>query len=67
MNQPWIKYLPSFLRAKFEGRTYLQNVVSNTGWQFADHFVGMGVGLVVVGVFVGKVMQMMGMGADRAG
>jgi fatty acid desaturase len=26
-----------------------------------------GVGLVVVGIFVGKVMQMMGMGADRAG
>ena len=47
MNQPWIKYLPSFLRAKFEGRAYLQNVVSNTGWQFADHFVRMGVGLVV--------------------
>jgi O-antigen/teichoic acid export membrane protein len=47
MNQPWIKYLPTLLRAKFEGRTYLQNVVSNTGWQFADNIVRMGVGLVV--------------------
>jgi O-antigen/teichoic acid export membrane protein len=47
MNQTWTKYLPAFIREKFEGRHYLQNVVSNTGWQFADNILRMGIGLVV--------------------
>lgn len=47
MNQPWTRYLPPFLRDKLEGRAYLQNVVSNTGWQFADNILRMGIGLVV--------------------
>jgi len=53
MNQVWIKYLPAFLRNKVEGRAYLQNVISNTGWQFADNFVRMGIGLVV-GVWLAR-------------
>lgn len=53
MNQAWTKYLPRFLRDKLEGRAYLQNVVSNTGWQFADNAVRMVVGLVV-GVWLAR-------------
>jgi len=47
MNQPWTRFLPAFLREKIEGREYLQNVVSNTGWVFADNILRMGVGLFV--------------------
>jgi len=53
MNQAWIRYLPASLRRKVEGRAYLQNVVSNTGWQFADNIVRMVVGLFV-GVWVAR-------------
>ncbi len=41
------------LRRKLEGRAYLQNVISNTGWLFADNLLRMGVGLVV-GVWVAR-------------
>ncbi len=47
MNRAWVRFLPAFLRDKIEGRSYLQNVVMNTGWQFADQIVRMGVGLVI--------------------
>lgn len=53
MNQRWIKYLPQFLRAKVEGRAYLQNVVTNTGWQFVDNILRMAVGLFV-GIWVAR-------------
>lgn len=53
MNQAWTKYLPRFLQAKLEGRAYLQNVVSNTGWQFADNALRMAVGLAV-GVWLAR-------------
>ena len=53
MNQSWTRYLPATIRAKVEGRAYLQNVVSNTGWQFADNLLRMGIGLVV-GVWVAR-------------
>lgn len=53
MNQAWTKYLPATLRAKVEGRAYLQNVVTNTGWQFADHILRMAVGLAV-GIWVAR-------------
>lgn len=52
-NRPWIRFLPPFLRAKVEGRDRLQNVVTNTGWQFADHILRMGVGLIV-GIWVAR-------------
>ena len=47
MNRTWARFLPAFLRGKIEGREYLQNVISNTGWQFADQILRMGVGLVI--------------------
>ncbi|SPP99899.1 Polysaccharide biosynthesis protein [Candidatus Sulfobium mesophilum] len=53
MNQTWTKYLPSFLQQKLDGRHYLQNVVSNTGWQFADSILRMVVGLIV-GIWVAR-------------
>lgn len=53
MNKFWVDVLPSFLRQKLEGRQYLQNVVGNTGWLFADKVVRMGVGLLV-GIWVAR-------------
>lgn len=53
MNKFWIKALPLFLRQKLEDRPYLQNVVGNTGWLFAEKMVRMGVGLFV-GVWVAR-------------
>lgn len=47
MNRTWARFLPAFLREKIEGREYLQNVIGNTGWQFADQILRMGVGLVI--------------------
>jgi O-antigen/teichoic acid export membrane protein len=53
MNPIWIRFLPDFIRAKIEGRHYLQNVISNTGWLFFDNILRMGVGLFV-GVWVAR-------------
>lgn len=53
MNKFWIEILPPFLRQKLEGRLYLQNVVVNTGWLFAEKMVRMGMGLFV-GVWVAR-------------
>jgi len=53
MNKFWMEILPPFIRQKLEGRPYLQNVVSNTGWLFAEKMVRMGVGLFV-GVWVAR-------------
>jgi O-antigen/teichoic acid export membrane protein len=53
MNQTWTRYLPSFIQQKLEGRHALQKAISNTGWQFADNIVRMGVGLFV-GVWVAR-------------
>ncbi len=53
MNRFWMEILPPFLRRKLEGRPYLQNVVGNTGWLFAEKTLRMGVGLFV-GVWVAR-------------
>ncbi len=53
MNQSWIRFLPDFIRVRVEGRHYLQNVISNTGWLFFDNILRMGVGLLV-GVWVAR-------------
>lgn len=45
--------MPVFIREKVEGRHYLQNVISNTGWQFGDNILRMGVGLLV-GIWVAR-------------
>ena len=53
MTEFWIKVLPRALRVKLEGRQYLQNVVRNTAWLFADKVVRLGFGLFV-GVWVAR-------------
>lgn len=53
MNHSLIKFLPSFVRARVEGRTRFQNILANTGWLFADRILRMGVGLFV-GVWVAR-------------
>ncbi len=53
MNQTWTRYLPSFIQQKLEGRHALQKAISNTGWQFADNIMRMGVGLFV-GIWVAR-------------
>jgi O-antigen/teichoic acid export membrane protein len=47
MNAWWTKYLPDFVRKKFEGRQQFQKVVGNTGWLMASQIVRQGVGLVI--------------------
>jgi O-antigen/teichoic acid export membrane protein len=53
MKSAWTRLLPASVRARIEGRHYLQNVISNTGWQFADNILRMGVGLLV-GIWVAR-------------
>lgn len=53
MNQTWTRYLPDFLRARLEGRVSLQNIIANTGWQFGDNILRMGIGLTV-GIWVAR-------------
>lgn len=53
LGQAWLRLLPAFVREKIEGRAYLQNVIGNTGWQFADNLVRMGIGLLI-GVWVAR-------------
>jgi O-antigen/teichoic acid export membrane protein len=53
MDQAWTKYLPAAIRVKVDGKAYLQNVLSNTGWQFADSILRMLVGLSV-GVWLAR-------------
>jgi len=53
MNRSWTRFLPEIVRRKIEGRGYLQNVISNAGWQFGDSILRMGVGLVV-GIWVAR-------------
>lgn len=53
MNRSWIKFLPAAVRSRLEGKSYLQNVISNTGWQFADNILRMGIGMLV-GIWVAR-------------
>lgn len=53
MNRSWTKFLPASLRAKVEGQHSLQNVISNTSWQFADNLLRLAIGLVV-GIWVAR-------------
>src|SRR3990170_7331031 len=61
MNRSWTRFLPEFVRRSIEGRGYLQNVISNTGWQFADNILRMGVGLFV-GVWLARYLGPEGYG-----
>ncbi|MGQ3685102.1 MAG: hypothetical protein ACUBOA_08900 [Candidatus Loosdrechtia sp.] len=53
MNRTLIKSLPAFIRTRLEGRTNLQNVLTNTGWLLADKILRMGLGLFV-GVWIAR-------------
>ena len=53
MNYALNKFLPSFIRARLEGRTALQKIMANTGWLLIDKIIRMGVGLLV-GVWVAR-------------
>lgn len=46
-NRTWTRYLPSFIRSRIEGRHYLQNVIANTGWLFAENIMRMAISLIV--------------------
>jgi len=43
----WARFLPSCILSRIAGRSYLQSVIGNIGWQFADHVVRMGIGFLV--------------------
>lgn len=47
MNASWIRYLPSFIRQKIEGRQQLQQAIGNTGWLLGEKILRMGIGLLV--------------------
>lgn len=53
MTPPCLRLLPVFLRKRIESRDYLQSVLGNMGWLFADRIVRMGMGLLV-GVWVAR-------------
>lgn len=61
MNATWLKYLPSFLSARLDGRNTLQAVLGNTSWLFADKIVRMGVGLYV-GIWLARYLGPEGFG-----
>lgn len=47
MNQAWLKYIPSFVRTRIEGRETLQQAIGNTGWMMGDQIVRKAMGLLV--------------------
>ena len=49
----WVKILPSFLRRVLEERRYLQRVVANTGWVFAERLLRYTVGFLI-GIWVAR-------------
>lgn len=53
MNQAWVRFLPSFVRTRLDGRFNLQRILANIGWLSADRVLRMGMGLVV-GVWVAR-------------
>jgi len=55
MSAFWLKYLPSFLRDRLEGRHGLQQAVSNSAWLLLDKALKMGLGLVI-GIWMARVL-----------
>lgn len=53
MSVPWLKFLPTSLRARIEHRPHLLKAMSNTGWLFGDQILRMAVGLLV-GVWIAR-------------
>ncbi len=54
-NHAIINFLPFFIKRRLAGRAYLQNILANTGWLFADRILRMVVGLFV-GVWIARYM-----------
>ena len=52
-NSVWMRCLPPFVRKRLEGRHYLQKIIRNISWLFADKIVRMGIGLLV-GVWIAR-------------
>ncbi|MCC6551344.1 MAG: flippase, partial [Ignavibacteriaceae bacterium] len=48
-----MKFLPSFIRIRLEGRVALQKILTNTGWLFIDKIIRMIVGLLA-GIWVAR-------------
>ena len=53
ISQVWMRYLPSFIRARFQDRQNLKKIAANIGWLSIDRIVRLGVGLIV-GVWVAR-------------
>lgn len=53
ISQVWMRYLPSFIRTRFQGRQNLKKIAANIGWLSIDRIVRLGVGLIV-GVWVAR-------------
>jgi O-antigen/teichoic acid export membrane protein len=53
MNPAWIRYLPSFLRQRLEGRHSLQKAIHNAGWLMGGQVFRLAIGLVV-GIWVAR-------------
>lgn len=53
MNASWVKYLPSFIGTRLEGRLGFQSIIGNSSWLLADKALRMSVGLIV-GVWLAR-------------
>lgn len=56
MDSKWVDLLPPSIGQRLRGRRYLQNVLDNIGWLFAEKIVQMGIGLFV-GVWLARYLQ----------
>ena len=46
-NPFWLRYTPTFIRRRLEGRTNLHSIIHNTGWLLGDKALRLGFGLLV--------------------
>lgn len=55
MNAAWLRFLPSSLRDKADGRRHLQQAIGNTGWLLIDRTIRIFIGLVI-GILMARVL-----------
>ena len=48
MNAAWLKYLPTVLRRRLEGRLSVQQALGNSGWLLLDRIVRNGVAFIIM-------------------
>ena len=53
MTPIWLRYLPTHVRQHLEGRSYLQRLVSNTGWMLAERILRYTLG-PLVGIWIAR-------------